>query len=103
MTLLETNVICVKWVIKDFQIVRVCRLRKTVDVYFYKNVFFFSESSAMRIAACGCSIIGSSSLACDFSGKCPCKVGYTGEKCDQCQSGYSKDRSGACIGIYSYL
>ena len=61
---------------------------------------YFSESSAMRIAACGCSIIGSSSLACDFSGKCPCKVGYTGEKCDQCQSGYSKDRSGACIGIY---
>ena len=50
----------------------------------------------MKIAACGCSSIGSSSSTCDFSGKCPCKVGYTGKKCDQCQNGYSKDRSGAC-------
>ena len=60
----------------------------------------FSESSAMKIAACGCSVIGSSSSTCDIFGKCPCKVGYSGKKCDQCQIGYTKDRSGACIGIY---
>ena len=64
----------------------------------------FSESTAMKIAACGCSTIGSSSSACDVFGKCPCKVGHSGKKCDQCQTGYNKDRSGACIGIsYSNL
>ena len=60
----------------------------------------FSESSAMKIAACGCSVIGSSSSTCDIFGKCPCKIGYSGKKCDQCQIGYTKDRSGACIGNY---
>ena len=31
---------------------------------------------------------GSSSVSCSLSGVCTCNTGYSGDKCDTCQSGY---------------
>ena len=44
--------------------------------------------------ACGCNYpTGTDSNACDSSGKCTCKDGFTGDKC--CQAGYY---GSACVG-----
>lgn len=37
---------------------------------------------------CNCNINGSLSLQCDVEGRCACRVGVTGEKCDTCQPGF---------------
>ena len=46
--------------------------------------------------SCQCDSKGSANFTCDAKGKCSCKTAYSGVKCDQCQTGYSKDSSGAC-------
>ena len=43
-------------------------------------LFTFSE--------CGCNKLGSKNERCDHQGKCYCKIGFKGKKCDQCQNGY---------------
>ena len=45
---------------------------------------------------CGCDSDGSSSSSC-ISGNCTCKTGYTGDKCDSCESDYYKSGSN-CTG-----
>ncbi|XP_029692909.1 laminin subunit gamma-3 isoform X1 [Takifugu rubripes] len=37
---------------------------------------------------CICNINGSVSLQCDAEGKCACRTGVTGEKCDKCAAGF---------------
>ncbi|KAM3600568.1 uncharacterized protein V6R79_025240 [Siganus canaliculatus] len=37
---------------------------------------------------CNCNINGSVSLQCDADGRCACRFGVTGEKCDTCQAGF---------------
>uniref|UniRef100_H3D7F3 Laminin, gamma 3 n=1 Tax=Tetraodon nigroviridis TaxID=99883 RepID=H3D7F3_TETNG len=37
---------------------------------------------------CNCNINGSVSLQCDAEGRCPCRAGVTGEKCDKCGPGF---------------
>ncbi|KAM4527482.1 laminin subunit gamma-3 [Odontesthes bonariensis] len=37
---------------------------------------------------CDCHINGSVSLQCDMEGRCVCRLGTTGEKCDTCQAGF---------------
>ena len=43
-------------------------------IFDLSNDFYFSD--------CKCNPNGSTSLACDTSGKCTCKVGFSGMKCD---------------------
>ncbi|CAH1980446.1 unnamed protein product [Acanthoscelides obtectus] len=38
--------------------------------------------------ACNCDQVGSVELECDIEGKCRCRVGYKGDKCDRCALGY---------------
>ncbi|CAG5867640.1 unnamed protein product, partial [Menidia menidia] len=37
---------------------------------------------------CDCNINGSVSLQCDAEGRCVCRLGVTGEKCDACQADF---------------
>ena len=55
------------------------------------------EKPDFRLGACQCSSNGT--INCDVYGNCVCREGYTGTKCDLCQSGYSKNASGMCIGM----
>ncbi|KAM4720367.1 laminin subunit gamma-3 [Anableps anableps] len=45
---------------------------------------------------CNCNINGSLSLQCDGEGRCQCRVGVTGEKCDTCQPGFHSLSPGGC-------
>uniref|UniRef100_A0A3Q1H167 Laminin, gamma 3 n=1 Tax=Acanthochromis polyacanthus TaxID=80966 RepID=A0A3Q1H167_9TELE len=45
---------------------------------------------------CNCNINGSVSLQCDVEGKCACRVGVTGGKCDTCQAGFHSLGPGGC-------
>ena len=55
------------------------------------------EIASLRFLACNCSIAGSLGATCTPSGKCTCKKGYFGDKCDRCQNDFYKDLSGACL------
>ena len=59
--------------------------------------FLCTETAKFRLGGCYCSTNGT--IKCDIYGNCICREGYTGTKCDQCQSGYSKNASGICIGM----
>ena len=48
---------------------------------------------------CECGSTGSNSTNCDTDGKCTCILGYIGDKCEPCVSGYYQDISGICRGI----
>lgn len=37
---------------------------------------------------CACDPVGSRSLQCNSHGKCQCKPGVTGDKCDRCDNNY---------------
>uniref|UniRef100_A0A3B5B3F7 Laminin subunit gamma-3-like n=1 Tax=Stegastes partitus TaxID=144197 RepID=A0A3B5B3F7_9TELE len=45
---------------------------------------------------CNCNINGSVSLQCDVEGRCACRAGVTGEKCDTCQAGFHSLGPGGC-------
>uniref|UniRef100_A0A4W6BL25 Laminin, gamma 3 n=1 Tax=Lates calcarifer TaxID=8187 RepID=A0A4W6BL25_LATCA len=45
---------------------------------------------------CNCNINGSVSLQCDVEGRCACRVGVTGEKCDTCLAGFHSLGPGGC-------
>ncbi|XP_023279771.1 laminin subunit gamma-3 [Seriola lalandi dorsalis] len=45
---------------------------------------------------CSCNINGSVSLQCDVEGRCACRVGVTGEKCDTCRAGFHSLGPGGC-------
>ncbi|KAL5516796.1 hypothetical protein EMCRGX_G002211 [Ephydatia muelleri] len=52
--------------------------------------------------ACQCSADGSQSIQCDPSPssstrQCPCRLGYTGTRCDQCASGYFRSTGSQCL------
>ena len=44
----------------------------------------------MKILECGCSCKGTinESKMCDHQGKCDCKEGYRGDKCNHCDTGF---------------
>lgn len=45
---------------------------------------------------CNCNINGSLSLQCDVEGRCACKNGVTGAKCDTCRAGFHSLGPGGC-------
>ena len=36
---------------------------------------------------------------CDNNGRCKCKMGYVGDKCESCDDGYFKLSNGFCQGM----
>ncbi|CAJ1073098.1 laminin subunit gamma-2 [Xyrichtys novacula] len=48
---------------------------------------FFLEGAATSCTPCRCNLTGSVTNTCDSRGRCTCKEGVTGDKCDQCQDG----------------
>ena len=46
---------------------------------------------------CECDSNGSTLTQCDLTGICSCYPGYTGDKCDSCESDYYRVNSD-CIG-----
>ena len=49
-----------------------------------------TEIPKFKFAVCQCSVTGSLGSECDPNGKCMCKDGYDGDKCDQCKNGFEK-------------
>jgi len=45
---------------------------------------------------CNCNQVGSLSLSCNADGKCACKAGVTGDKCDTCKPGYYGFSASGC-------
>ena len=53
----------------------------------------------MYFLECGCSSVGTVEYStCDSEGICDCKVGYAGDKCDQCAPGYYSEDGKTCQG-----
>ena len=46
---------------------------------------------------CSCDMTGSKGVSCSGYGDCVCKVGYSGQKCSGCTSGYFSS-NGLCSG-----
>ncbi|KAJ8390414.1 hypothetical protein AAFF_G00108080 [Aldrovandia affinis] len=48
---------------------------------------FYHQGAGKSCLPCGCSPTGSVFTACDSQGRCRCKSGVQGDKCDQCPNG----------------
>lgn len=48
------------------------------------KVGFYRGENDNRCINCNCNHIGSESIQCDPNGKCKCRPGVIGEKCDRC-------------------
>ncbi|XP_034753093.1 laminin subunit gamma-3 isoform X2 [Etheostoma cragini] len=56
----------------------------------------YRKSAEEPCLPCNCNIDGSVSLQCDVEGRCACRVGVTGEKCDTCRAGFHSLGPGGC-------
>ncbi|XP_060916773.1 laminin subunit gamma-3 [Labrus mixtus] len=56
----------------------------------------YRKSAEEHCLPCNCNINGSVGLQCDVEGRCACRVGVTGEKCDTCQAGFHSLGPGGC-------
>lgn len=60
-----------------------------------------TRASFLPALACDCDFRGTEGPGCDkASGRCLCRPGLTGPRCDQCQRGYC-DRYPACVACHS--
>uniref|UniRef100_A0AAY5EE43 Laminin subunit gamma-1 n=1 Tax=Electrophorus electricus TaxID=8005 RepID=A0AAY5EE43_ELEEL len=57
---------------------------------------YYRDGSGQRCLACSCNTVGSLSTQCDNTGRCSCKPGVTGDKCDRCQPGYHSLTEAGC-------
>ncbi|XP_078721548.1 laminin subunit gamma-1 isoform X1 [Lampetra fluviatilis] len=56
---------------------------------------FYRRSASEHCLPCNCNPVGSYSRQCDQQGRCSCKQGVMGERCDQCLPGFhSMDEAG---------
>ena len=60
------------------------------------NFGFYRTELDENCVNCACDPIGSYSAQCDPSGKCKCKPGVTGEKCDRCAQNYYNLNTNGC-------
>ncbi|XP_068430777.1 laminin subunit gamma-3 [Clinocottus analis] len=56
----------------------------------------YRRSAEEQCLPCNCNANGSESLQCDAEGRCSCRAGVTGEKCDACRAGFHSLGRGGC-------
>ncbi|XP_048845494.1 laminin subunit gamma-1 [Brienomyrus brachyistius] len=57
---------------------------------------YYRESANGYCSPCNCNTVGSLSTQCDNSGRCSCKTGVFGDKCDRCQPGFHSLTEAGC-------
>lgn len=57
---------------------------------------YYRDGNANRCLPCSCNPVGSLSTQCDNTGRCSCKPGVMGDKCDRCQPGYHTLTEAGC-------
>ncbi|XP_064648977.1 laminin subunit gamma-1-like isoform X2 [Lineus longissimus] len=57
---------------------------------------FYRRASDNRCVDCQCDPVGSTTTQCDTNGRCRCKPGVVGEKCDECQSNHYDFGANGC-------
>ncbi|KAL0966040.1 hypothetical protein UPYG_G00289940 [Umbra pygmaea] len=57
---------------------------------------YYRDASGSRCLSCNCSPVGSLATQCDNAGRCSCKPGVTGDKCDRCQPGFHSLSEAGC-------
>uniref|UniRef100_A0AAR2M094 Uncharacterized protein n=1 Tax=Pygocentrus nattereri TaxID=42514 RepID=A0AAR2M094_PYGNA len=57
---------------------------------------YYRDASGQRCLPCSCNPVGSLSTQCDNSGRCSCKPGVMGDKCDRCQPGFHTLTQAGC-------
>ncbi|KAG9483073.1 hypothetical protein GDO78_009165 [Eleutherodactylus coqui] len=57
---------------------------------------YYRQNDAEPCLACNCNPVGSLSTQCDNYGRCSCKPGVMGEKCDRCQPGFHSLTEAGC-------
>ncbi|XP_058032258.1 laminin subunit gamma-2 [Ahaetulla prasina] len=60
---------------------------------------FYRLSQQDRCMPCNCNLRGSASAQCDNHGRCYCKPGVTGDKCDRCQHNFHSFSEAGCIAV----
>ena len=88
------------------------------SLYISSHTYF--NDTYLFILACACNLFGSwkpdgsvctpnKPCPCNANGMCKCGIGFTGDKCESCQTGYfdldhdDTDGSAICIGRYGFL
>ncbi|KAB5579854.1 hypothetical protein PHYPO_G00199730 [Pangasianodon hypophthalmus] len=57
---------------------------------------YYRVGPNQRCLPCSCNPVGSLSTQCDNTGRCSCKPGVMGDKCDRCQPGYHSLTEAGC-------
>ncbi|CAI9596610.1 unnamed protein product [Staurois parvus] len=57
---------------------------------------YYRQNDDEPCLACNCNPVGSLSTQCDNHGRCSCKPGVMGEKCDRCQPGFHSLTEAGC-------
>ncbi|XP_060686295.1 laminin subunit gamma-1 [Hemiscyllium ocellatum] len=57
---------------------------------------FYRQAPEAQCLPCNCNPVGSVSTQCDIYGRCSCKPGVIGDKCDHCQPGYHSLTEAGC-------
>ncbi|XP_062973267.1 laminin subunit gamma-2 [Elgaria multicarinata webbii] len=57
---------------------------------------FYRQRHQNHCVSCSCNPTGSTSIQCDIHGRCHCKPGVTGDKCDRCQHGFRSFSEAGC-------
>lgn len=58
-------------------------------IYIHKPNYFWAPENRFCIP-CGCNPLGSLSLQCDMSGRCICKSGFAGKRCELSRQVYNR-------------
>nr|XP_014275808.1 laminin subunit gamma-1 isoform X1 [Halyomorpha halys] len=57
---------------------------------------YYQDKETLSCQSCNCDETGSRSLQCNSEGKCDCKPGVTGDKCDHCAADYYDFGAAGC-------
>uniref|UniRef100_A0A8D2KTR3 Laminin subunit gamma 2 n=1 Tax=Varanus komodoensis TaxID=61221 RepID=A0A8D2KTR3_VARKO len=61
---------------------------------------FFRRHPRERCMPCRCDPTGSAGVQCDVHGRCRCKRGVTGDKCERCQDGFQSFSEAGCSPLF---